>query len=112
MPKDIDSAAQKTLEKAQKSFVQNTIQASTSAVHVYLTDRKPQFPTENRLTYYLHSPLDMSITTQEGIVSGTTNTIRGATYRRCGEVQYVSLKEWWFIAGAHTEWTIGGVIYS
>jgi len=33
----------------------------------------------------------MFVTTEEGIVSSTTNTIRGATYRRYGEIQYISL---------------------
>jgi hypothetical protein len=73
------------------NFIQNTIQTSSSVAYSYLSDTKPQLPPENRLIYYLHSPLDMFVTTQEGVVSSTTNTIRGGTYRRYGEVQYISL---------------------
>lgn len=73
------------------NFIQNTIQASSSISYSYLSDTEPQLSSENRLIYYLHSPLDMFVTTQEGIVSSTTNTIHGATYRRYGEIQYISL---------------------
>lgn len=73
------------------NFIQNTIQASSSIQYSYLSDTLPQLTTDDRLVYYLHSPLDMFVTTEEGVVSSTTNTIRGATYRRYGEVQYISL---------------------
>ncbi len=73
------------------NFVQNTIHASSSLGYTYLSDAEPQLSEENRLAYYLHSPLDMFVTTEEGVVSSTTNTIRGATYRRYGELQYISV---------------------
>ncbi len=71
-------------------FVQNTIQASSTIPYEYFSDTPPQLPEDDRLVLYLHSPLDMSVTTQDGVVSSTTNTIRGATYRRYGELQYIS----------------------
>ncbi|MCR4285313.1 MAG: hypothetical protein NUW00_00290 [Candidatus Kaiserbacteria bacterium] len=87
------------------NFVKNTIQASSSVSYSYLGDTEPQLSAENRLIYYLHSPLDMFVTTQEGIVSSTTNTIRGATYRRYGEIQYISLPK---SSGASQVLTLNG----
>ncbi len=74
-------------------FIKATIEASTTATYTYeyLSDTSSALPTEDRLVFYLHSPLDMSVTTQSGVISSSTNTIRGATYRRYGEVQYISL---------------------
>ncbi len=40
---------------------------------------------------YRHLRTLLFVTTEEGVVSSTTNTIRGATYRRYGEIQYISL---------------------
>jgi len=44
-----------------------------------------------RLSFYLHSPLDMYLESSAGITSSSSSDIPGATYRRYGEVQYVSV---------------------
>ncbi|QQR64850.1 hypothetical protein IPH92_04825 [Candidatus Kaiserbacteria bacterium] len=74
-------------------FIKATIEASTTATYTYeyLSETALALPAGDRLIFYLHSPLDMSVATQEGVISSSTNTIRGATYRRYGEVQYISL---------------------
>ncbi len=74
------------------SFVENTINsASFDETYNYLTKTQPDFTGFSRLTFQLHSPLDLSIVTSEGEVSSSTVDIPNATYRRFGELQYISL---------------------
>jgi hypothetical protein len=58
----------------------------------YLTETPPDLPNENRLVFDLHSPLDLSITTDDGgVISSTTVSVEGATYKRFGEMQHISM---------------------
>jgi hypothetical protein len=75
-------------------FVRNTLESNEDHEYTYLSDAEPTLPREDRLEFTLHSPLDMSLTTVSGEeVSSTTSTIRGAVYRRYGELQYISLPD-------------------
>lgn len=74
------------------NFVKNTIEATTSAPYLYLTDTAPSLPNENRLVFDLHSPLDLSIVTADGgVVSSSSVTVEGAQYKRFGEMQHISM---------------------
>ncbi len=76
------------------NFVGNTIQGTSSLPYLYLSTTSPELPNLTRLVFQLHSPLDMSLVTTDGReVSSSTNTIKGATYRRYGELQYLSIPE-------------------
>ena len=73
------------------NFISSTLQ-STTTNYQYLHPNPINFPDEPRLTFQLHSPLDMKLVTESGEeMSSSTNTISGATYRRYGELQYISL---------------------
>lgn len=73
------------------NFVKNTIEATTSAPYLYLTTTAPNLPSEDRLVFDLHSPLDLSVVTSVGVISSSSVTIDGATYRRFGEMQHISM---------------------
>ena len=74
------------------NFVKNTIESTTSAPYLYLTDTAPSLPNENRLVFDLHSPLDLSIVTADGgVISSSSVTVEGAQYRRFGEMQHISM---------------------
>lgn len=73
------------------NFISSTLR-STTTNYRYLHPNPVNFPDQPRLTFQLHSPLDMKLVTEGGEeVSSSTNTIAGATYRRFGELQYISL---------------------
>jgi pimeloyl-ACP methyl ester carboxylesterase len=73
------------------TFIRDIIVGSSTTPYSYIGRTLPTLPTEHQLVYRLHSPLDMYVTSNVGVVSSTTNTIRGAQYRRVGETQYVIL---------------------
>ena len=73
------------------NFTKNIIQSTTSLSTRYLSDTIVTPEIGKRLSFFLHSPLDMYIKSKEGITSSSTNEIPGAIYKRYGEVQYVSL---------------------
>ncbi len=74
------------------NLISNTIQGTNTLPYLYLSTTSPEFTDKTRLTFQLHSPLDMSLVTADGrIISSSTNTIKGSTYRRYGELQYVSV---------------------
>lgn len=75
-------------------FVNNTILATTSLPYAYLTNTPAVLPQENRLSFTLHSPLDLMIEDASGKkVSSSTETIQGGAYRRFGEIQYISIPD-------------------
>ncbi len=76
---------------AVASFVSAIAQRDAIVDTTYITRGKPDLSDEHSLIYHLHSPLDMYVTSDQGVLSSTTNSIPGAMYRRFGEVQYVIL---------------------
>ncbi len=47
---------------------------------------------EERINFYLHSPLDLSALDKDGnLISSTTSNIKGARYKKMGEIQYLSI---------------------
>jgi hypothetical protein len=75
------------------NLVANTILATTSYQYKYLSETPPVLPDTKRLTFTLHSPLDLQVRDSRGVVSSTTQSIEGGIYRRFGEIQYVSLPD-------------------
>jgi len=73
------------------NFTKNIIQSTTSLSTRYLSDTIVTPEIGKRLSFFLHSPLDMYIKSKEGMTSSSTNEIPGAIYKRYGEVQYISL---------------------
>ncbi|MBM3261516.1 hypothetical protein FJY93_03800 [Candidatus Kaiserbacteria bacterium] len=60
----------------------------------YLSDVQPIIDSEDRLRFTLHSPLTLSATDAAGQeISASTSTIPGATYKRYGEVQVISIPQ-------------------
>ncbi|MFN3693354.1 MAG: lipase/acyltransferase domain-containing protein [Candidatus Paceibacteria bacterium] len=75
-------------------FVANTLFATTSNEYTYLSDVSSILPNEKRLTFTLHSPLDLVVVNSRGeVVSSSTEEINGGTYQRYGEVQYISIPD-------------------
>lgn len=76
------------------NFVHNTIFATTSLPYIYLTNTPAVLPQEKRLSFTLHSPLDLIVADANGRkVSSSTEDIQGGTYRRFGEIQYISIPD-------------------
>ncbi len=74
-----------------QDFVGAVITNRPYADNEYVTTQQVTIIPQDRLIYQLHSPLDMVLISDEGEVSSTTNTLRGAVYERVGEVQYISI---------------------
>jgi hypothetical protein len=74
------------------AFIANTIQSTTTIPYEYLSETAPVIVGGERLVFQLHSPLDMSLVAGDGRrVSSSTVEIESATYRRYGELQYISI---------------------
>lgn len=74
-----------------QDFVFNTVESTTSRPYDYLSTT-PIDPSEgDRLVFQLHSPLDMWVTTENGLVSSSTTEVSGALYERLGELQYIEI---------------------
>lgn len=72
-------------------FIKNKISTSTES-EGFVTSFQPPSESQNRLYFYLHSPLDLSAVDKLGnVLSSTTSAIPGARYKRLGEVQYISI---------------------
>ncbi len=69
------------------------VSSGESHTYEYLKDEKPPVVNEARMSYVLHSPLDMFVEIGTGVISSSTNTIDGATYRRYGDIQYISVPD-------------------
>ncbi|MFT7507655.1 MAG: hypothetical protein ACI92I_000819, partial [Acidimicrobiales bacterium] len=72
-------------------FIKNTVSSTTQPDYRYLSTSTVMPNIGKRLSFFLHSPLDMYLGSDEGTTSSSTSEIPGATYRRYGEVQYVSV---------------------
>jgi pimeloyl-ACP methyl ester carboxylesterase len=73
------------------AFVRNIASGGAAGTYRYIGDTNQTTIDEHHLVYRLHSPLDMFVTSDNGVLSSSTNTIRGAMYRRLGETQYLIL---------------------
>ncbi len=74
------------------TFIKDILESSTSSSYQYITDTAPNITNEDRLDFYLHSPLDMSIRLPNGRqVSSSSPETNDGTYRRYGELQYISI---------------------
>ncbi len=87
------------------NFVANTILATTSYQYEYISKTPPVLPNTKRLTFTLHSPLDLQVRDSRGVISSTTQSIEGGLYRRFGEIQYASLPD----EGLEVEVLLNGV---
>lgn len=78
-----------------RSFIKENILTQTSITYPqYIVDQKPVIEVNfsKRLNYYLHSPLALSARNSTGqVISANEDTYPGATYRRFGEVQFLSV---------------------
>jgi pimeloyl-ACP methyl ester carboxylesterase len=74
-------------------FIKNKISTSTES-ESFVTSSQPPSDSQDRLYFYLHSPLDLSAVDSLGnVLSSTTSAIPGARYKRLGEVQYISIPQ-------------------
>lgn len=75
-----------------RNFILGIATSSTDPVYTYLSTSSPSLGNGSRLVFQLHSPLDMSVRLANGQVVGSSTEIAdGATYRRFGELQYLSV---------------------
>lgn len=74
-----------------QNFILNTIEATTSRPYTYLEQNEIIPKVESRLVFQLHSPLDMWVSADNGVVSSSTVEIPSALYKRIGEVQYIEV---------------------
>ena len=75
-----------------RKLISGVVSSSTLGQYDFLSMTKPDFSSENRLVYQLHSPLDMSVVLNDGeVVSSFNPQLRGVKYRRFGEVQHLSI---------------------
>jgi pimeloyl-ACP methyl ester carboxylesterase len=72
---------------------ENILTQTTTTLPEYISEDEPILEdTPPRLEYYLHSPLALSAHDSEGrVISATDDAYPNATYRRFGEVQYLSV---------------------
>jgi hypothetical protein len=76
-----------------RSFIKdNILTRKNTEFPQFISDSMPSNNSEKRLHYILHSPLALSAQDTSGNeISASVSTIPGATYRRFGEVQFISL---------------------
>ncbi len=72
----------------------NIIGTSTNYEYTYLSSTKPNFGTESRLSFILHSPLSLSYTESDGTTVNEQNPHgKYSKYNRYGEVQIIDIFE-------------------
>ncbi|MDD2766361.1 MAG: hypothetical protein PHH40_01185 [Candidatus Moranbacteria bacterium] len=76
-----------------RDFIKNKVVMKLSNdLPEYISPSVPSISSEKRLQYILHSPLTLSVRDTVGNeISASVSIISGATYKRFGEVQYISL---------------------
>ena len=77
-----------------RSFIEHIVVATSSTISLpdYIRDAIPPTRKQNRLRFFLHSPLMLSATDAIGNeISAATSTIPDARYKLFGEVQYISV---------------------
>jgi pimeloyl-ACP methyl ester carboxylesterase len=73
-------------------LVKNLIQKNTTSTLQYVSEFQPNISSAKRLLFKLHSPLNLSVTDEQGNeVSSAMNEIPGATFKRFGDVLYISV---------------------
>lgn len=72
------------------SFIENKL-FDEAGNYNFISNTAPELDSGPRLTFQLHSPLDLAVVTDDGEVSSTTIGVTNAVYRKIGEVQYLSL---------------------
>ena len=74
-------------------IVDNILTGTFTSLPKYISESRPaSLPNTRRLRYFLHSPLALSARDSDGhSISATEDTYPDATYRRFGEVQYISV---------------------
>ncbi len=72
-------------------FVSSILVEQPQAVQ-FINIHAPIHPTESKLRYFLHSPLNLSATSASGLtISNDLAQISGARFEKFGEVQYISV---------------------
>jgi len=72
--------------------VKDIVTSVDTASYEYVTTERPNIDSDiPKLAFQLHSPLDLSLSTADGIISSSSMTINGGTYRRYGDLQYISV---------------------
>lgn len=78
-----------------RTFINNILTNTTSTSLNFITNTRPTtepFFKKDRLSFLLHSPLNLSATDNLGnVVSFATSTINGASFKRYGEVQVLKV---------------------
>lgn len=76
-----------------RTFISDTISGQLTP-HTFLSETLPNTSASNFYVAHLHSPLDLSVFHQDGVVIGSsTPNYRGVTYTRYGEVQQVIIPD-------------------
>ena len=74
-----------------RTFISNILQG-VDTLPAYILEAQPPADDQKRLSFTLHSPLDLTAVDINGnYINSATSTISGARYKRYGEVQYISI---------------------
>lgn len=82
-----------------QDFIKNIIKNSTSTLPTYISTSQPASITNKKLSFFLHSPLNMQVTDSLGNVTGLSSDgyinqgIPGSTYGELGDVAYIIVPE-------------------
>jgi pimeloyl-ACP methyl ester carboxylesterase len=82
-----------------EDFINNIIQDSTSSLPAYISTSQPAPISGNKLSFFLHSPLNMQVTDSLGNVTGLSSdgyidqNIPNSTYGELGDVAYIIVPE-------------------
>jgi hypothetical protein len=74
-----------------QNYIADYIVTSLDSEYEYLSRIPVTSQNEQKIVFQLHSPLDMKIVANGRELSSSTKEIRGGTYERYGEVQYISI---------------------
>src|SRR3989344_1801180 len=82
-----------------EDFIKNIIKNSTSSLPAYISTSQPAPISGNKLSFFLHSPLNMQVTDSLGNVTGLSSDgyidqdIPNSTYGELGDVAYIIVPE-------------------
>lgn len=76
-----------------RKFISDIVQNNATSNYGFIASNPPDFSNlvKDRLIFQLHSPLDLVVETEGGVISSSTITAEGSFYRRFGELQYISV---------------------
>jgi pimeloyl-ACP methyl ester carboxylesterase len=79
--------------KDVRKFISDIVQNKAPSGYDFLAPNPPDFSNvvKDRLIFQLHSPLDLVVETQDGVISSSTITAKDSVYRHFGELQYISV---------------------